>query len=238
MKTKANKSLRKAQFGGNKIGVGSEVPALTKEQIAKKKRADALERIEDIRSDKKYKYERSKQDIVYGTPFGKSGVIKAKKMPAGKYGKKATVDNLSITWIKENMKKKPSTKKTLTKKVTGGASNKMSKYSSGGTANKSAGSNDTIKKAVAKTFVSKTTEKSLKNKKTASGFKKSFHPGNPAYENEYNLMLDRTDKEDLKYAMTGKYPKKTTKKASKELFGTVGRMKGYMNTYEKNKNKK
>jgi hypothetical protein len=98
--------------GFGTIGKGS---LQTKEQAQKK----AVKRIDQKRKRKAYAYERSKEDVMYGTPGQGFEVIKGKEYPTLKDGKKATVDNMSISWIKENMKKKP-----LTKKATGGVAKK------------------------------------------------------------------------------------------------------------------
>ncbi len=95
--------------GFGTIGKGS---LQTKEQAQKK----AVKRIDQKRKRKAYAYERSKEDVMYGTPGQGFKVIKGKEYPTLKDGKKATVDNMSISWIKENMKKK-----SLTKKANGGS---------------------------------------------------------------------------------------------------------------------
>lgn len=91
-------------------------------QTKKEAQKNAVKRINQKRKRKAYAYERSKEDVVYGAPGQGFKVKKGKEYPTLKDGKKATVDNMSITWIKENMKKKP-----LTKKANGGTSNKISR---------------------------------------------------------------------------------------------------------------
>lgn len=101
--------------GFGTIGEGS---LQTKKQAQK----DAVKRINQKRKRKASAYENSKKDVVYGTPGQGFQVKKGKEYPTLKNGKKATVDSMSITWIKDNMKKKP-----LTKKATGGTNNKISR---------------------------------------------------------------------------------------------------------------
>jgi hypothetical protein len=108
----------KPTYGFGTIGEGSLKSKPTKKERA----AAAVKRIDKSRKDRKAAYEKGKKGYVYGTPGQGFKMVKPDYKTSDK---PATVDNMSITWIKENMKNKP-----LTKKATGGVSNTKSKAKS------------------------------------------------------------------------------------------------------------